>query len=851
LRGALERRNIVALIAPAGYGKTTAIAALAERDSRPHVWYRARTWHQGEFLGPLIAEIRTVRPDFGRMTLALAERRPMTDDATTGDASAFGGRLGASFASELGHVPEPLVIIVDDAHSLEDDPSFEPFLNAASESLPPHVRLVLLSRSAPRLPFAAWIAAGRCATFETDVLRFDDDEVRELGGRLGASEPIPIAELRERFDGWAAGLALFFAAGERTIPAQGRSLDAYSAYLIDANIAALDSRLVTFLEATCAYERLDAAILERDEAVRDVRERLSALERSGVMVAVERPGAVYRLHPLLREAIRERVRTRDGDAALRAQHRRASATFERAGLLDFALYHLERADDADLAATFFSAHASALFLAGAGDRAARIARSFAARSPIANAVAALLDGMLLRQNGLPGAAERFEVGLRVAREGASPSLVNSLRLVAIEDALARRNLPDAATLAWLEELSTDRDERLAAEAAMYAGWTHAVAGDFAKARESARRALGNAGAALAPRVRATALDAYAATCLGHFDEADRALTHVLADLETSDALVLLANTLVWYARLALLWGDVASARDYAQQGYALARRLDLGAELAGASLARAHVAAYDGDAAALRESASDARRFGSSAWYVADRDRSLAIAILLEARAAFARGATSDALAKLAHLTSDSVPPIQAFAAIVDEFAIRIDASETGATARAAGAIASVGALRAEDALDAVELARALAIARTLGLEPPPELAATNDLRFRGLLRERREREDADPERRDPMLRKLARRAHGLARSPHASSRDTTTEPSRGDALAADALTKREREVLELLALGLTNKEMAQRLVVSPRTVDTHVERVLSKLAVPSRTRAVAAALRLGLVAPS
>jgi len=61
-------------------------------------------------------------------------------------------------------------------------------------------------------------------------------------------------------------------------------------------------------------------------------------------------------------------------------------------------------------------------------------------------------------------------------------------------------------------------------------------------------------------------------------------------------------------------------------------------------------------------------------------------------------------------------------------------------------------------------------------------------------------------------------------------------------------LTRRENQILAWLAEGLTNKEIAQRLTLSSRTVDTHVERVLAKLGVTTRTRAVAAALRGGLV---
>lgn len=53
---------------------------------------------------------------------------------------------------------------------------------------------------------------------------------------------------------------------------------------------------------------------------------------------------------------------------------------------------------------------------------------------------------------------------------------------------------------------------------------------------------------------------------------------------------------------------------------------------------------------------------------------------------------------------------------------------------------------------------------------------------------------------------------------------------------ATDVLTPREREVATLVAQGLSNREVAERLVISKRTADTHVERILTKLAIDSRT---------------
>ena len=98
-------------------------------------------------------------------------------------------------------------------------------------------------------------------------------------------------------------------------------------------------------------------------------------------------------------------------------------------------------------------------------------------------------------------------------------------------------------------------------------------------------------------------------------------------------------------------------------------------------------------------------------------------------------------------------------------------------------------------------------------------------------------------------LREIA--SGGVVLPPHIASKLMRTYSTRRAVFRErepDELTVRELEVVELMAHGLRNIEIARRLLISVRTVEAHVSNIMAKLGAQSRTEAVQIAIEEGLI---
>lgn len=94
---------------------------------------------------------------------------------------------------------------------------------------------------------------------------------------------------------------------------------------------------------------------------------------------------------------------------------------------------------------------------------------------------------------------------------------------------------------------------------------------------------------------------------------------------------------------------------------------------------------------------------------------------------------------------------------------------------------------------------------------------------------------------------RIAAAVHAMAHGLHVSDRALLLPPG-ASPLEAEPLTARELQVLELMAKGLANREIAQALGISSHTAKFHVAQILEKMQAATRTEAVRQALRLGFI---
>src|SRR5581483_5708674 len=360
-------RRLTLIRAPAGFGKSTLLAAWAESagDGR-FAWVGLDTGDNdpARFWTYAIQALRTVEPGVGGAALdLLGVPGTEVDDVLP------------ALVNELDELHAELVLALDDYHAIERAEIHEQ-LRFLVEFAPPGLQDALATRTEPPLALGRLRARGELVEIDVDRLRFGEHETEALVNgilRVGLDEA-DLARVRRRTEGWVAGLYLA-ALSLRGAEDRGAFLARFAGddrhvvdYLSAEVLAAQPEPVRAFLLRTSILDRFSAPLCAAVAGVEDAQARLREIERRSLfLVPLDSTRTWYRYHHLFQELLRLEL-AHSEPALVPELHRRAASWLLEADLVSEAIEHTLAAGDADVAAELVCGHWASMLLGEAGDR---------------------------------------------------------------------------------------------------------------------------------------------------------------------------------------------------------------------------------------------------------------------------------------------------------------------------------------------------------------------------------------------------------------------------------------------------------------------------------------------------
>ena len=344
------RRDLTVVSAPAGFGKTTLLADWSQRSELPVAWVSLdeRDDDPVRFLLYLIAAIGTIHEDFGKSTRAFLgslESREELEPVLT------------ALSNEILELPGDFVLVLDDYHSVRSE-TIHDVLAFLLDHWPPPMHLIIAGRTSPPLPLPRLRARGRLTELGVPDLRFSLEEATDFLGRtMGLNLTAKrVAALEEGTEGWIVGLQLA-AHALKDREAEFRSMEAIGGgaryvfdYLAEEVLSRQPEDVREFLLKTSIVETLSGPLCEALTDTTDGQEMLEWLERNNLfLVPLDDEGRYYRYHHLFAAFLRERLGRIHPDEIPKL-HRRAGLWEEADGCLSGAIEHALAAEDFDRAA---------------------------------------------------------------------------------------------------------------------------------------------------------------------------------------------------------------------------------------------------------------------------------------------------------------------------------------------------------------------------------------------------------------------------------------------------------------------------------------------------------------------
>ena len=854
-------RSLILVSAAAGFGKTTLLSEWAESSGQPVAWLSLdeRDAELPRFLAYLVAALQTIAPGMGSGVLgALQSPQPPPVDI-----------LLTALLNEAAAISHPFVLVLDDYH-LADAKPIDDALSFLLKHLPPQMRVVVATREDPALPLARMRARGQLAEVRAADLRFNSAEAAAFLNQVMGLNILPedIAALETRTEGWIAGLQL------AALSMQGHKdtagfIKAFTGshhfvldYLMEEVLDRQPPGIQAFLLRTSILDRMcgplcDAVLHEENpqSTCPGGQATLEYLERANLFVIpLDGERRWYRYHHLFGDLLRQRLLQGThaaGNSAARVAeyHVRASAWFDENGLEVEAFQHAVAAGDVARAERLAEGRGMPLLFRGAV-------------APVINWLASLPAEVL---DARPGLWVMYASALIFVSQLAGVEQ----KLQAAEAALQGRKLDEktrdlighiAAIRATMAVTQHDVDtivfqSRRALEylhpnnlpvrtaTTWTLGYAYLLRGDRAAAGRAYTEAI-----AISQSIGHFIIHLMATMGLAHVQELD---TQLVPAAETYRQALRLAgdpplpvacDMHLGLARICFEWNDLAAAQRHAEQGAYLARQIAYTDRFVACDLFLARLKLAKGDAAGAASQVAAAEQAVRVHGFVQRIPDVAVVKVML----LLAQGNPTAAVT-IADTLGPSICQAKAYIAlgnapaalaVLDSLRQQAEArqwQDERLTVLILEAVAlQVGGAQSEG-LQVLHLALAMAepggYVRSFIDEGPAMVQLLSAAAAQGIM--------------PAYTAKLL--AAAAAEERKGKAEPQLAGPSAEQQLV-EPLSPREVEILQLVAKGLSNREIGERLFLALDTVKGHNRRIFEKLQVQRRTEAIAKARALNML---
>ena len=839
LRSGGFARKLTLVSAPAGYGKTALVSDWLRGLECPVAWVSLDENDNDPvlLLSYMIAALQQVAPGFGQDVQAMVQS-PQPPPTPT---------LLAALLNEIATLPRPVILALDDYHVIQS-PRIHEQVAFLLDHLPPQMHLVLMTREDPLLPISRLRVRGHLMEIRQDDLRFTAQEAETFLHSIMELElsPEEMAALERRTEGWIAGLQLAALSmrGQKDAQAFIREFTGSNRYILDYLIDEVftqqPAETQEFLLKTSILERLSGPLCDAISGHENSSDLLQVLEQANLfIIPLDQNREWYRYHHLFGDLLRYQLRALDVQVETEL-NQRACQWYAGEGFLTDAIHHALAGKDWGTAARLIDQASEemlrlgeiTLLLSWYGRLPQQVVRA-QAQLCLSYAWALMLASQL-------EAAEP----LLICAEQAAPAGSSLLGEVAAAQAYMAQSLGDGRRMIEASQqalaLLPETDLHSRGIVSLNLGIAYWHIGRMEDTHEVLQQAIpalhqrGNFYGEMAARIfqaRVLAVRGQIRPAATYFEE----ITRQTGRGQTFP-LVFLDLCTLYYE-----WNELETAASWLEQGLESCQRSGSLEFQMAAFMHQAWLAFALGDLAGVDEALVQIHQILESSSIPL---RTRARVTDLEVQLALRQGDLETARSLEPQLTADAENhPFYRFLDLTPARLLLAQGRKEEAASKFAAAVKVAAANDWGYGLIAGLVLQALAadtssaalefLGQALSMAEPQGFIRTFADAGAPLA---------------PLLQEAARR--GLYPEYAGQILAAIGEKPRADAAASalvEPLSERELEVLRLVAAGLSNRQIAQQLVVSLGTAKTHIHNIYGKLGASSRVQAIARARELDL----